>query len=136
MECIFCKIVKKEIPSAVVYEDDKVLAFLDIAPVNKGHTLVVPKEHYETLMDIPEDSLSKTVSALKKVSTAVMQGVKADGISVSMSNYRAAGQVIPHAHIHVIPRFEDDGLKLWPQGSYSDGEIEEFKNKIVKFLKE
>ena len=134
MDCLFCKIVKGEIPSAKIYEDDYVYAFLDIGPVNKGHTLVIPKQHYETFLDIPDDIVSKLAVALKKIADAVMKGVDADGFNIGMNNYEAAGQVVKHAHFHIMPRFRGDGLKLWPQGSYSDGEMEAVRQKITKHL--
>jgi len=132
--CVFCRIVSNELPSVKVYEDDDVVAFLDIAPVNKGHVLVIPKEHFETIIDIPDDVLKKLIVVVKNVSEAVKDALKSDGISIAMSNYKAAGQVIPHAHFHIIPRFHGDGLKLWSQGSYNDGEMELFGSKIRKHL--
>lgn len=135
-DCIFCKILKGEIPSAKLYENDKVLAFLDIMPVHKGHTLVIPKEHYETILDIPEDLLKDVIVVLKKVSKAVKEGVEADGISIGQSNFKAGGQVVPHLHFHIMPRFEGDGLKFWPQGKYEEGEMDSYREKIAKFLKE
>jgi len=133
-DCIFCKIIKGEIPCSKIYENEKVLAFLDIGPVNKGHTLVIPKQHHETLMDIPDDTLKQITIIVKKVCKAVKQGVNADGISLGMSNYKAAGQVVPHAHFHIMPRFENDGLKLWPQGKYEENEMNFYKEKIESFL--
>jgi len=113
--CIFCKIVKGEIPCTKVYENSSVLAFLDVSPVNPGHILVVPKKHSETIIDADENSLCETMNAVKKLSNAVMKAVKADGINVSINNFKAAGQLVPHLHVHIIPRFENDGLKLdWP----------------------
>ena len=134
-DCIFCKIVKGEIPSSKIYEDNDVLAFLDLFPVHKGHTLVIPKEHHETLLDVPDELLKKLIVAVKKIVSAVKKGVNADGISLSMSNYKAAGQVVPHAHFHIMPRYENDGLKLWPQGKYEEGEMEEIKEKIAKEIR-
>ncbi len=135
-DCIFCKIVKGEIPSSKVYEDEDVFAFLDIGPVHKGHTLVIPKKHFETILDIPENELKELILAIKKIANAVEKGVNADGFVITMSNRKAAGQVVPHVHFHIIPRFENDGLKFWPQGKYEEGEMEEFKNKIVNELKQ
>jgi histidine triad (HIT) family protein len=133
-DCIFCKIIKGEVPSEKVYEDEYVIAFLDIAPVNKGHTLVVSTHHHETLFDIPDEHLEKLATTLKRVATAVKEAVNAGGISIGMSNYKAAGQVVPHAHFHVMPRYERDGLKLWPQGRYEQGEMKEYGEKIRKAL--
>ena len=133
-ECLFCKIVKGELPSSKIYEDEDTLAFLDLFPVNKGHSLVIPKEHYETIFDVPSDILSKVSPVMKNVADAVKKGVNADGISIAQSNGKDAGQVIPHIHFHVMPRFKDDGLKLWPQGKYEEGEMDKFKEDISKFL--
>lgn len=133
-DCIFCKIVKGEIPSSKIYEDEDTFAFLDIGPVSKGHALVIPKEHYGTMLDVPNGLLKKLIVVVKKVMSAVKKGVNADGISLGMSNYKAAGQVVPHAHFHIMPRYENDGLKLWPQGKYEEGEMEETKENIVKSL--
>ena len=133
-ECLFCKIVKGELPSSKIYEDEDTLAFLDLFPVNKGHSLVIPKEHYENIFDVPEESLSKISSVMKNVADAVKKGVNADGISIAQSNGKDAGQVISHIHFHVMPRFKDDGLKLWPQGKYEEGEMDKFKEDISKFL--
>jgi histidine triad (HIT) family protein len=130
-DCIFCKIINGEIPSSKVYEDEEVFAFLDIGPVNKGHTLVIPKEHHETIVDIPDDLLHKVIVVVKKLSKAVKEGVGADGFNVLMSNHEAAGQVVPHAHFHIIPRLSSDGLKHWPHGKYDEGEMDSVKEKIV-----
>lgn len=108
-ECLFCKIVMGEIPSDKVYEDSEVIAFLDINPRNPGHTLVVPKKHYETIMEMPENEAAELFKTVKKMAVAVKRGMKADGISIGQSNERAAGQVIPHVHFHVIPRFLSEG---------------------------
>ena len=134
-DCVFCKIIKGDIPAAKVYEDKNVLAFLDIAPVHPGHTLVIPKEHVETLHDIPDDVLKEVAVVTKRIADAIKRGVAADGISIGMSNGEAAGQVVPHAHLHIMPRRKNDGLKLWPQGSYGDGEMELTLEKIKKHIK-
>lgn len=133
-ECLFCKIVKGELPSSKIYEDEDTLAFLDLFPVNKGHSLVIPKEHYENIFDVPAESLSKISSVMKNVADAVKKGINADGISIAQSNGKDAGQIIPHIHFHIMPRFKDDGLKLWPQGKYEEGEMDKFKEDISKFL--
>jgi histidine triad (HIT) family protein len=135
-DCIFCKIIKGEIPCSKVYEDSNVLAFLDIGPVNHGHTLVIPKEHHKELKDIPDELLKNVIVAVKKISSAVKSGVSCDGISLNMSNGEEAGQVVPHAHVHIIPRVKGDGLKLWPQNTYEDGEMDKVCGKIVTFLNE
>ncbi len=133
-ECIFCKIISGEIPCTKVYEDNDVLAFLDIGPVNQGHTLVIPKEHYETLLDMPEELLCAVSKAVKKVSKAVKEGTGCGGFNVLQSNYKVSGQLVPHYHVHIIPRLETDGLKHWPQGKYGEGEADKVAEKIRKAL--
>jgi histidine triad (HIT) family protein len=133
-DCIFCKIVKGEIPCSKIYEDENIFAFLDIAPVHKGHALVIPKKHFETILDIPENELKELILAVKKIATAVEKGTEADGFVVTMSNRKAAGQVVPHAHFHIIPRYKDDGLKHWPKIEYKEGEMEEVRDKITNQL--
>ncbi len=108
-ECLFCKIVKGEIPSDKVYEDSNFLAFLDINPRNPGHALVIPKKHYETLFDMPDNETGDMLLMVKKIAAAVKNTMKADGISIGQSNGRAAGQVISHMHFHVIPRYLTEG---------------------------
>lgn len=134
MDCIFCKIVKGEIPCSKVFENEKFLAFLDIGPVNKGHTLVIPKKHYKNLFDMPKEELNDYLEVIQRVSKAVMKGVDADGVNINMSNESAAGQVVMHSHFHLIPRLKNDGLKLWPQGKYAEGEATKVRDKIVNYL--
>ena len=133
--CIFCKIVKEEIPAEKVYEDEHTLAFLDIQPINEGHTLVIPKDHFENLYTLPDETLARMSLAVKKVALAIKEAVDADGINVGMNNEPAAGQVIFHAHIHVIPRKSEDGLHLWPQKDYKVGEATVVAEKIRKAFK-
>jgi len=121
-DCIFCKIVAGDIPCAKVYESENCLAFLDIAPVNAGHVLVLPKGHYPTLMDIPEELGSDLTRTLSQVGKAVMEATGADGLNLMQNNYEAAGQLVHHAHFHLIPRFSDDGLTLWAQSAYENSE--------------
>jgi len=130
MDCIFCKIIKGELPSAKIYEDADTLAFLDIGPVNKGHALVIPKAHVEQFIDMDNEAAENLIVAVKKVVQAVLKGVGADGINVMTSNGEAAGQVVPHVHFHLIPRFKGDGFKFWPQGKYEEREMEEIAGKI------
>ncbi|PIR13634.1 HIT family protein [Candidatus Falkowbacteria bacterium CG11_big_fil_rev_8_21_14_0_20_39_10] len=132
--CIFCKIVAGEIPSHKIYEDENVLAFLDIAPVNPGHILVITKNHYTNFEDTPEEELANLIKAIKKVGRAIKKGLGASGYNVTENNDPAAGQIIPHIHFHVIPRNKGDGLKLWPQGKYIEGGGEEVVKKIKGVL--
>jgi histidine triad (HIT) family protein len=103
--CIFCKIVKKKAPSSVLYEDYAVMAFLDIRPLNMGHTLVIPKTHYVDIFDIPQKKLAAIHIVAKQLASAVKIAMGADGISIIEQNGQAAGQDIFHLHVHVVPRF-------------------------------
>mmetsp|Transcript_17869 Transcript_17869/g.19900 ORF Transcript_17869/g.19900 Transcript_17869/m.19900 type:complete len:142 (+) Transcript_17869:92-517(+) len=112
-DTIFTRIVKGSIPCYKVYETTNVLAFLDINPVNKGHTLVISKQPYPDLMSIPDDILAEVAVATKKVAIAVKKATNADGVNIVQNNCAAAGQVVFHYHAHVIPRFEKDGLRFF-----------------------
>ena len=118
--CIFCRIANGEIPCAKIYEDDNVLAFLDLAPVHHGHTLVIPTSHYKDMLEVPNELGTYVFAALQKVAAAVMKATGAMGFNVMQNNGLAAGQTVFHIHWHIIPRFEDDGLMMWEQGSYPD----------------
>lgn len=128
--CIFCQIVKKDIPAKIVYEDEDILAFLDIEPNNPGHTLVIPKKHHQDLFDLPEDILSKLLPAIQKIAEGVRVAVSAPGINIRMNNGSEAGQIIYHAHIHIIPRFKDDGLQPWGHKKVIEAEMESLHKKI------
>ena len=130
-ECIFCKIVNKEMPNeTIIYEDEHTMAFLDIAPVTKGHTLVVPKKHAVTLVDIDEETLKKVIATVKKLTTAMTKYT--EGVTVGQNNNKAAGQIVDHVHFHIVPRHTTDGLHPWPRSTYGEGEAanvaEEIKN--------
>ncbi|NTW22047.1 HIT domain-containing protein [Candidatus Falkowbacteria bacterium] len=127
-DCIFCKIVKGEIPSAKIYEDDKVFAFLDINPVNYGHTLVIPKEHHQMMQDVPDDLLAYCYVQAKKLMIKIKAGLEADYVSVSV-----VGLDVPHFHIHLIPRFYDDGLAgFWPTKKYGEGEMQQILSRLAE----
>lgn len=134
MDCLFCKIVAGEIPSHTVYEDADTMAFLDIHPNNPGHSLVIPKRHSENLYDMDDHALAAVMRAVQKVARAIKAAVQADGVNIAMNNETAAGQVIFHPHMHVIPRFAEDGYKHWPQRTYKEGEAEEIAKKIRSAL--
>ena len=108
--CLFCKIIRREAPASIVYEDEKVIAFLGIRPLNEGHTLVIPREHYETVYEIPEELNAHIYKIVKRAAIAVKTATKADGITIIQQNGHAAGQEIFHLHVHVVPRYE--GQKL------------------------
>src|SRR3989344_3470222 len=134
-DCLFCKIIAGEIPSTKVYEDDTVIAFLDIHPVNIGHTLVIPKTHHANLYETPDDALAHMIAVVKKLSIAVKGALSADGINIEMNNDPVAGQIIFHTHLHIIPRFSGDSLKHWPSArEYNEGEADEVAQKIKNSL--
>jgi histidine triad (HIT) family protein len=130
MDCIFCKIVNGELPSYKVYEDDDILAFLDISPINYGHTLVIPKKHFQNLESIDENLLCKIIIIVKKVGQILKNGLGVEGYNVCENNDAVAGQIVSHLHFHVVPRSEGDGLGIWPQGKYGENEAEEILKKI------
>ncbi len=133
--CIFCKIIEGKIPSTKVFEDDEVLAFMDINPNNKGHTLVITKDHYEVFTDIPGDKLTKLIKITQKIANAVTQATSCHGFNIFMNNFKAAGQLVPHVHFHVVPRFDKDGVAPpWKKDRYGEGELEEYANAIKKQL--
>jgi histidine triad (HIT) family protein len=110
--CIFCKIVHKQAPASIIYEDEIVIVFLDLRPLNMGHSLVISKAHYVDIFDTPEKVLSQVHKIAKKVSYAIKKATDANGISIIQQNGKAAGQDIFHIHVHAVPRFE--GQKLPP----------------------
>ena len=129
-DCVFCKIVRGELPSFKVYEDEDTIAFLDIRPVNAGHTLVAPKKHSHNIFDIAPEDWAATTEAVRKLAIAIEKGLNADGVNIAMNNREHAGQIIDPPHVHIIPRFKGDGLKLMPQRIYQDGEAEASAGKI------
>ncbi|WP_435196579.1 HIT family protein [Natronomonas sp. EA1] len=108
-DCIFCQIIAGEIPSRTVYEDDDVFAFLDVNPMSRGHTLVIPKDHAQRIEELPEDQRAAVFTTLGKLAPAVEAAVDADGVNIGMNDGEAAGQEVMHTHGHIIPRFEGDG---------------------------
>ena len=134
-DCIFCKIARKEISSLIVYEDEKTIAFFDINPINKGHTLVIPKKHFVNLLDIDKDNLNAVMETVQKIVKAVKEGVKAEGLNVTMNNFKAGGQAVMHLHVHIMPRFEDDGYRLWERHEEKDWDDNEVLKEIKAKLK-
>lgn len=133
--CIFCNIAQKEVPASLVYEDEKVMAFLDIRPLNKGHTLIIPKEHHENIFDIPEQLITYLHGIVKHIAIAVEKATKADGISIIQQNGKAAGQDIFHLHVHVVPRYEGQKLPSFSHIKEADREkLSHTAAKIRKYL--
>jgi histidine triad (HIT) family protein len=135
-ECLFCRIVSGELPATVVYEDDTSVAFLDHRPLFQGHTLLVPREHVETLGELSFKLVGPYFEAAQLLSRAVESAMDAQGTFVAMNN--RVSQSVPHLHVHVVPRRKGDGLKgfFWPRTKYkSDEDMEEVKKKIAAALK-
>ena len=123
-DCIFCKMVAGQIPVTKIYEDQVVLAFLDIGPISDGHTLVIPKQHFEKLHDCPSELLAQVCSRLGKIAAAVTMAMNSEGYNVLCNNGRAAGQLVKHLHFHIIGRNSGDGVfDRWPAYKYEDGKI-------------
>ena len=112
MDCLFCKIINGEIPCTKVYENDKVLSFMDISPMNEGHMLVIPKNHGATILELPERDFLAVMSATKKIAEAANTALNPDGINILQLNGEAANQEVPHLHVHIVPRWDNDGLTV------------------------
>jgi histidine triad (HIT) family protein len=133
--CVFCKIVDGLIPSAKVLETDDAVAFLDINPVNQGHTLLVPKSHYAQLSDLPDLTAAEVASLLPRLCRAIRAATGADGLNVIVNNGLVAGQTIDHCHFHIIPRFQDDPVNWpWPHTEYVDDELGQMTFRIEREL--
>lgn len=128
--CVFCKIVNQEIPAYRVFENDQTLAFLDINPTTPGHVLVIPKNHYQNIEAIPEKEFFEIISTVKKIAKLLKDKLLVVGYNILENNDPVAGQDISHLHFHIIPRSKNDGLNLWPRGSYAPGEAEEILKKL------
>jgi histidine triad (HIT) family protein len=134
-DCIFCRILRGEIPSQQVYEDEEVVAILDINPVAEGHALVLPRRHFETWTDLPADLAGNVARAAQTVARAVVRAVGAEGFNLLVNNRACSGQAIPHAHAHIIPRKEMDGVKFnWKTKPYEAGRIERIAGAIRSAL--
>jgi histidine triad (HIT) family protein len=133
-DCIFCQIIAGEIPSHTVYEDETTFAFLDVNPLSRGHTLVIPKDHHESLSDLPAGTAADLGRAVSEVTPAVESAVDAPASTVAVNNGEAAGQEVPHVHWHIVPRFPDDGGRpihsLFGGADLSDDEMESVADAI------
>ncbi|GMU86640.1 MAG: hydrolase [Ignavibacteriales bacterium] len=139
MDCIFCKIIERKAPAEILYETDTVISFLDILPVNFGHTLVVPKGHYCDLTEVPHEIIGDLFSAVKRLSPVITGAVEAEGFNIIGNNGAAAGQTVFHCHIHIIPRYHNDkGRFRRPQFlQYNNGSFGEYgRNLRESILKE
>ncbi|MFW9935475.1 MAG: HIT family protein [Candidatus Thorarchaeota archaeon] len=138
--CVFCKIVAKKVPANVVYEDNKIIAFLDIRPINPGHTLVIPKNHAASLKDLDSKLGGRLFQVAGQIAAAIRKsGLRCEGINVWLADGKAAFQEVPHIHIHVIPRFKGDGLRIQVGPDYGttppDDKLQQQAEKIRQALK-
>ncbi len=130
--CIFCKIAAGEIPSKTIYEDDSYRVILDLGPATRGHALILPKDHYANLFQLPEEKCAEVMKLAKKMGTQMKENLKADGFNLVQNNGECAGQTVFHFHLHLIPRYENDGQKIgWTVGNPSSEELEEIRNRIM-----
>lgn len=125
-DCIFCKIIKGEIPSTKIYEDDKFFGFMDIYPVAKGHALLIPKNHIEWMQDCDDDTITQSFVITKKLMNSMKAGLNCDFVQLGV-----VGEDVPHFHIHIIPRYNNDNMLRWPTVAYNNqNEMEDYANKI------
>ena len=130
MNCIFCKIINKEIPSKIVYEDDLVIAILDLSQATYGHTLVMPKKHYANIYEIDDDTLAHLIKVVKELAIKLKNKLHADGINILNNNDEAAGQTIMHYHIHILPRYKNDDLNISFTDHSKNTNLDDILNKI------
>jgi histidine triad (HIT) family protein len=130
-ECVFCRIVSGQLPSAKVFENEKIVAFLDIGPIAPGHTLIATKDHFEVLTDLPQPLLQDLFAAVYQVTPAVVKATSAEGYNLLVNNRKCAGQAVPHVHVHLIPRKENDDRKFnWRPGKYEGDEMARMQEQI------
>ena len=134
-DCIFCKIINKEIPSKVIYEDNDFFAMLDIAPATKGHVLILPKEHASTLTELSDDKASKILVLAKKIIKAMMQVHGFKSYNIIQNNGKLAGQTVDHFHLHLIPRYSVEEVGLWVPHEGDPSVTEELAKKVYDLVK-
>lgn len=131
--CIFCKIANGEIPSKTIYEDEKFRVILDLGPAAKGHALVLPKEHFANLYELPEEWCADAIKLAKKMAVLMTEKLNCDGFNLVQNNGETAGQTVMHFHIHLIPRYKDDNQTIgWEAGNPSQEELEETRKQICE----
>jgi histidine triad (HIT) family protein len=134
-DCVFCKIAAGQIPSHKLFENADCFSFLDISPLAEGHTLLISKRHFQSLADVPDELLGRTFAALPRLVRAVTAATKAEGCNVLVNDGKVAGQLVPHVHVHVIPRHADDSLGYrWNTVAYPEGRAEELCSRIRQGL--
>ena len=133
--CIFCKIANGEIPAATLYEDEDFRVILDLGPASKGHSLILPKKHAANIYELPDETAGKAMILAKKMAGKLTDALNCDGFNIVQNNGEIAGQTVNHFHLHLIPRYEGDGLNLnWPQQEISAEQLEEIRQSIKKSI--
>jgi len=135
-DCLFCRIIDGELPSTKVYEDEAHLAFMDIGPANPGHLLVVPKQHHQCLAEMPEEMVGPLFVVASRLGQAAMKATAAPAFNLIVNNGQAAGQLVFHTHVHVIPRFVDDGHKHWGKKEIPEERTKALAGEISRIIKE
>ena len=130
MDCIFCKIVKGEIPSYKVYEDDYTLVFMDIAKDVDGHMVAIPKKHVKNILDCDNETLGHLMETVKKVANHCVDNLGYDGVNLLNASDESAGQTVPHFHVHIIPRKKGDNINAWPKFGGAENEIKDIYEKL------
>ena len=135
MDCVFCKIIQRQLPAEILFENDKVISILDINPIHFGHALVIPKEHCLDFLSIPENDLHAVLHATQIVARALVAGLNLDGYNIFSNNGRIAGQSVFHFHMHITPRYSNDNIKFVLQlKSYKDGMLVEYGTRIREHI--
>lgn len=130
--CIFCKIANGEIPSKTLYEDEKFRVILDLGPAARGHALILPKDHYANLYELPDEMAGEVMKLAKKMATQMTERLGCEGFNLVQNNGELAGQTVFHFHMHLIPRYRDDGQKIgWKPGEVSQEELEEIREQVT-----
>ncbi|MCM1044781.1 MAG: HIT family protein [Candidatus Gastranaerophilales bacterium] len=132
-DCIFCRIVSGEIPSKTLYEDDAFKVILDLEPATKGHALILPKSHAANLFELPDETASKVLVLAKKLAVQMTDKLHCDGVNLVQNNGEAAGQTVMHFHLHMIPRYQEDGQKInWQPGKSTPEGLEEIRKQFAE----
>jgi histidine triad (HIT) family protein len=134
--CIFCDIVAKKAPASIVYEDDVIIAFMDLFPINPGHTLVVPKQHFARVTDVDDATAARMMAVARDIAAAIYRSpIRAEGVNLTLADGAAAGQEVPHAHLHVIPRFRGDGFRCTRAGGLRQASRAQLEEKATLLRK-
>ena len=134
--CIFCRIIKKDIPNAIIYENEKFLAFMDKYPINHGHTLIVPKQHYDNILEMPAEIVGEMFALIPSLAKAITSVIESDGFNINQNNGKSANQIVPHVHVHIVPRYSAEKVKgQWPTRKIAKmQELQDLARKITESL--